>query len=125
MVNLEMGIISRRHFISNELTSRCLPTPSMPTPSTSEKDSTNTQLLYTGDRRLSSCVCTSRQNAAMEADSAGPDRPFICEYCPKKYLRKNNLEDHILMEHPDTSQVGCSVFQKFHLYFSPYKSIMW
>ena len=41
----------------------------------------------------------------MEADSAGPDRPFNCDFCPKKYLRKNNLEDHILMEHPDTDQV--------------------
>ena len=42
----------------------------------------------------------------MEADSAGSDRTFVCDYCPKKYLRKNNLEDHILMEHPDTEQVG-------------------
>jgi len=41
----------------------------------------------------------------MEADSAGLDRPFVCDYCPKKYLRKNNLEDHVLMEHPDTEQV--------------------
>jgi len=41
----------------------------------------------------------------MEADSAGPDRPFNCDFCPKKYLRKNNLEDHILMEHPDTDQI--------------------
>ena len=42
----------------------------------------------------------------MEPDSAGLDRPFICENCPKKYLRKNNLEDHVLMDHPDTKQVG-------------------
>ena len=41
----------------------------------------------------------------MEADSAGSDKHFVCDYCPKKYLRKNNLEDHILMEHPDTEQV--------------------
>jgi len=40
----------------------------------------------------------------MEADSAGSDKHFVCDYCPKKYLRKNNLEDHILMEHPDTEQ---------------------
>ena len=42
----------------------------------------------------------------MEPDSAGLDRPFNCDNCPKKYLRKNNLEDHVLMEHPDTDQVG-------------------
>ena len=32
-------------------------------------------------------------------------RPFSCETCDKKYLRKNNLEDHVLMEHPDSEQV--------------------
>ena len=47
----------------------------------------------------------------MESDPAvtglqQADRPFVCETCPKKYLRKNNLEDHVLMEHPDTEQVG-------------------
>ena len=47
-----------------------------------------------------------RAGTKMEADSAGPDRPFVCQYCPKKYLRKNNLEDHVLMEHPDTEQVN-------------------
>jgi len=45
----------------------------------------------------------------MEPDSAGIDRPFICENCPKKYLRKNNLEDHVLMDHPDTKQVGAHI----------------
>lgn len=33
------------------------------------------------------------------------ERPFQCETCSKRYLRKNNLEDHVLMEHPDTEQV--------------------
>ena len=33
------------------------------------------------------------------------ERPFQCESCSKRYLRKNNLEDHVLMEHPDTEQV--------------------
>ena len=37
----------------------------------------------------------------MESD----ERPFQCESCSKRYLRKNNLEDHVLMEHPDTEQV--------------------
>ena len=32
-------------------------------------------------------------------------RPFSCETCSKRYLRKNNLEDHVLMEHPDSDQV--------------------
>ena len=32
-------------------------------------------------------------------------RPFSCETCSKRYLRKNNLEDHVLMEHPDSEQV--------------------
>ena len=41
----------------------------------------------------------------MEADSAGPERPFQCEDCPKKYLRKNNLEDHVLTDHPDSEKV--------------------
>ena len=38
----------------------------------------------------------------MEPDT---ERPFQCETCSKRYLRKNNLEDHVLMEHPDTEQV--------------------
>ena len=44
-----------------------------------------------------------------DADSSFGDRPFPCHTCGKKYLRKNNLEDHVLMEHPDTVQVatGC------------------
>ena len=33
------------------------------------------------------------------------DKPFACDSCDKKYLRKNNLEDHVLMEHPDSEQV--------------------
>ena len=37
----------------------------------------------------------------MEADC----RNFSCENCSKRYLRKNNLEDHVLMEHPDSEQV--------------------
>ena len=32
-------------------------------------------------------------------------RPFSCHTCDKRYLRKNNLEDHVLMEHPDSEQV--------------------
>eukprot|EP00090_Calanus_glacialis_P032607 TRINITY_DN5402_c0_g1_i1.p1 TRINITY_DN5402_c0_g1~~TRINITY_DN5402_c0_g1_i1.p1 ORF type:complete len:771 (-),score=183.65 TRINITY_DN5402_c0_g1_i1:105-2417(-) len=48
----------------------------------------------------------------MEPDSAGIDRPFICENCPKKYLRKNNLEDHVLMDHPDTKQASDIVAHK-------------
>ena len=49
----------------------------------------------------------------MEADWEDGARPFQCQSCDKKYLRKNNLEDHVLMEHPDTDQVensaGCRV----------------
>ena len=41
----------------------------------------------------------------MEADSAGPERPFPCQDCPKKYLRKNNLDDHILTDHPESDKV--------------------
>ena len=37
------------------------------------------------------------------------DRPFQCESCSKRYLRKNNLEDHVLMEHPDTKQVRSGI----------------
>ena len=32
-------------------------------------------------------------------------RPFSCDNCDKRYLRKNNLEDHVLMEHPESEQV--------------------
>ena len=40
-----------------------------------------------------------------------PDyRPFACDSCDKRYLRKNNLEDHVLMEHPDTDQVRRTLF---------------
>ena len=35
-----------------------------------------------------------------------PDKPFGCDSCDKRYLRKNNLEDHVLMEHPDSEQVN-------------------
>ena len=41
-----------------------------------------------------------------DAEASFGDRPFPCHTCAKKYLRKNNLEDHVLMEHPDTDQVG-------------------
>ena len=41
-----------------------------------------------------------------DAEASFGDRPFQCHTCAKKYLRKNNLEDHVLMEHPDTDQVG-------------------
>ena len=41
-----------------------------------------------------------------DAEASLGDRPFPCHTCAKKYLRKNNLEDHVLMEHPDTDQVG-------------------
>lgn len=41
-----------------------------------------------------------------DADSSFGDRPFPCHTCGKKYLRKNNLEDHVLMEHPETLQVA-------------------
>ena len=40
--------------------------------------------------------------AAME----GEERPHSCSACHKRYLRKNNLEDHVLMEHPESEQVG-------------------
>jgi hypothetical protein len=43
----------------------------------------------------------------MEGDGGewAGDRPYPCYTCTKKYIRKNNLEDHVLMEHPDTTQV--------------------
>ena len=47
----------------------------------------------------------------MEADWEDGARPFQCQSCDKKYLRKNNLEDHVLMEHPDTDQVENSLRQ--------------
>lgn len=40
------------------------------------------------------------------------DKPFICETCPKRYLRKANLEDHVLMEHPHTDQAADIVTHK-------------
>ena len=47
-------------------------------------------------------ICGQRlSQRTMEPD----ERPFQCETCSKRYLRKNNLEDHVLMEHPDTEQV--------------------
>ena len=50
--------------------------------------------------------------AVMEgADWDDGARPFQCQSCDKKYLRKNNLEDHVLMEHPDTDQVARSARQ--------------
>ena len=53
----------------------------------------------------------------MEADSAGPERPYQCSYCPKRYLRKNNLDDHILTDHPNSDKV-----RHFLVYLESYMS---
>ena len=53
------------------------------------------------------CWCEA-QIRRMEADC----RNFSCENCSKRYLRKNNLEDHVLMEHPDSEQVTSKLQNK-------------
>merc|ERR1719342_961451 len=47
-----------------------------------------------------------------EGDPSLLDRPFSCNSCSKAYLRKNNLEDHVLMEHPDSDQAADVVAYK-------------
>ena len=58
------------------------------------------------DQTPGTAICGQQlQQRTMEPD----ERPFQCESCSKRYLRKNNLEDHVLMEHPDTEQVRSGI----------------